>query len=218
MATSLVMVIFFTNPFLINLTMRAWEIEAVKMNTIEEPFDVAIVLGGFSSVLPDFTDRLHLNANPNRLVNAVELYHLGKVRKVLVSGGSSKVLGPKLTDAEPVRRFLLAVGVRSEDIWIESKSRNTGENAQESAVLLKDHLPDARCLLVTSAFHMRRSLACFRKVGIEVVPFSTDLTVNPLISLSFGNLIVPDVNGFSKWGLLIKEWLGMFAYRLKGYV
>lgn len=211
------MTVFFTNPLIVHIVVSAWEFETTAMDDIEEPFDVAIVLGGFSRVIPAISDRLHLTDHPNRLVNAIELYHSGKIDKILVSGGSPKVIGSKPTDEEPVRRFLLAAGLPPEDILMEAQSRNTHENAVFSADLLAQEIPDARCLLVTSAFHMRRSLACFQAVGIEATPFATDILAYPIEHLTPNELLVPDPSGFETWGLLIKEWVGFVVYKMKGY-
>lgn len=217
LAAGVVMTVFFTNPLVLNIVTRAWEVNLVTIASLEEPFDVGIVLGGFSRVIERTPDRLHLNEHPNRFIHAIELYKAGKIRKILVAGGSPALIGEKRNDSEMVRRFLLNVGIPSEDILIEARSRNTRENAVFSAEFLAEQMPGARCLLITSAFHMRRAAGCFRVAGIEAKQFATDMSEDAIEHWTPNALIVPNPRGFERWGMLVKEWVGMVAYKVRGY-
>lgn len=212
------LVFFFTNPLVLNIVTRLWELEPVPIASLEQPYDVGIVLGGFSRVVEEFPDRLHLTEHPNRLTQAIELYKAGKVRKILVTGGSPRVIGERLNDSEIVRRFLLDVGIPEGDLAMESRSRNTHENAVYSLEFIRANMPGARCLIITSAFHMRRGAACFRKAGLEVTPFVTDQQEDAIDHPTPNALIVPNPRGFVRWEMLVKEWVGMTVYWLKGYV
>ncbi|MEZ5304442.1 MAG: YdcF family protein [Verrucomicrobiales bacterium] len=99
---------------------------------------------------------------------------------------------------------------------VESGSRNTRENAANTAALLGGEAKTARCLLVTSAFHMRRAMACFECVGLDCQPFATDHRGGSPGRFSPAYLI-PDPSGFSTWQLFVKEWAGMLVYRIIGY-
>ena len=80
---------------------------------------------------------------------------------ILLSGGKGEALWMKSR--------LLALGVPPARILVEDHSRNTHENALDSAPILR-RLGARRILLVTSDLHMRRAAACFRQQGFEVVP------------------------------------------------
>lgn len=113
---------------------------------------------------------------------------------------------------------MILMGVPEEDIWIENKSRNTGE----SPIAVKPMLDSARvrpedCLLITSAFHMRRSLACYRKAGLPLEPFSADFYAHPRVYYP-DVLFIPQVEAMYLWQKIIKEWVGMAAYKLAGYI
>ena len=216
-----VFLLILTNPLLYNQANKMWIIEPVPVASLPpEGFDIGIVLGGFSSpeALPD--DRLHFNQDADRLTQALELYATKHIRKLLITTGSARVMGEKYNEADNVKAFLLRLHVPEEDIILESASRNTHENAAFTAKLLREQYPQATCLLITSPFHLRRGMACFRKEGVQVTPFAAgsygekgksslvglvqDLTPNPAILVH--------------WDTLVKEWFGMLAYWIKGYI
>lgn len=200
-----------------------WEEQTLEVAQIIEPFDIAIVLGGYSensSIRPNGGGLFHFaSQSANRLTQTIELYRLGKVKKIMLSGGSSKVIGSKVSEADQVQKYLLRLGIPREDIILESTSRNTYENALFSKNLLTDFhvgIEHQKILLVTSASHMYRAKKCFDKVGLETTPFSTDF-IGSKRGFSLG-VIVPTVSEISKWQMLIKEWVGLLAYRLNGQI
>jgi len=71
---------------------------------------------------------------------------------------------------------------------------------------------------VTSGTHMRRSLACFKKEGLNCTPFSTDLLTNQTGSYHWDQYIIPSMDNFSYWNKLIKEMVGYVAYSMAGYI
>lgn len=208
----------FSNPLLVNVAVRWWEPELILLASIEEPFDIGIVLGGYSRIIEGHSDRLHLGSHPNRLINAVELFKAGKIRKILLAGGSAEVIGRKLNDTEAVRNFLEAAGIPADDIITETRSRNTHENASYSAEIIRERFPGARCLLITSAMHVPRASACFRTQEIEVVAFPTDTLVEPLPAVKPWKAVIPSTVALSNWEYLLREWCGLFVYKMRGYV
>jgi uncharacterized SAM-binding protein YcdF (DUF218 family) len=113
---------------------------------------------------------------------------------------------------------MIMMGVDSADITIENETRNTHESAVEVKKLLETmNVPSSDCLLITSAFHMRRSLACYRKVGLELQPFTTDFYAHER-RYHVDAFIVPKVEALLVWHKLAKEWVGMLAYKMAGYI
>jgi uncharacterized SAM-binding protein YcdF (DUF218 family) len=211
------LVIFFlmSNPFLFNEVARKWETPSVKLNDIGH-YDYAIVLGGFSSY--DTTiQKLKLNEAGDRIWQALQLYGSGKVDKILISGGSGRLLHQDQTEADRVKAFLISLHIPEKDIVMEMTSRNTHENALYTSEWLQKHAPGARCLLVTSAWHMPRALGCFQKAEISVVPysshfFSEERKYDPDV------LLLPQASVLSNWGILIREWVGYATYKMMKYI
>ncbi|MES2396024.1 MAG: ElyC/SanA/YdcF family protein, partial [Bacteroidota bacterium] len=71
-------------------------------------------------------------------------------------------------------------------------------------------------LLITSAFHMRRSLGCFNKAGISVEPYSTDRYAGPR-KYEFNHLFIPEPSIIYSWDILIHEIAGYITYKVVGY-
>jgi uncharacterized SAM-binding protein YcdF (DUF218 family) len=144
---------------------------------------------------------------------------MGKIKKILITGGQGLNPANDNREAELLADFLEWAGVSAEDIIIENEAKNTRQNA----VLAKEKLeregygPDQAYLLITSAFHMKRALGCFQKVGIKVHAFPVDYYGNDS-GLTIKSILQPDPNALVKWHKLVKEWTGIAVYRTVGYM
>ncbi len=208
--------LLFSNPFLEKEAWRAWEVAATPISKVEN-YDVAIILTGVTGYREDIDDRIHTHKGADRFLHPLQLYRLGKVKQFLITGGDGRVTGTAVPEAEQIEKVLLMAGVAEEDIITESNSRNTNENAINTARVLQQHPEWRKKLLVTSAFHMRRSYGCFTKQGINVTPFSTDFYSGPRY-LTPDETIIPSINAFSNWHLLIHEIAGYLMYKMMGYL
>ena len=162
------------------------------------------------------TSRL-LRAGSDRVMQAALLWRAGKARTVIVSGGdlpwARSSVSP--TEASLVAEILEAYGVPSDSIIVETNSRNTHENAINTAAIWQErHFHSG--LLVTSATHMPRALASFRKAGLDVTPWSADLGDQyPLVNSIFDFL--PDASALAVTTAMTKEFVGLAVYRLRGW-
>lgn len=204
-----------TNGFLISEAMRAWEIPATPITSLYGEYDVGIVLGGGADVVRKPDDRLFLNKSGERITQAVHLYRAGKIKKILYTGAHPRLFTQEETDNKTIIRYYLDCGIPREDIIIESESKNTRENAVFASKLVNK---SKRHILITSAFHMRRSVACFEKEGVEVIPFSCDFNSAREEERLRGDMLVPSAEAMIGWDMLIKEWIGIVAYKIAGYV
>lgn len=138
--------------------------------------DVIIMLGGGAMPdVPDVDGTGSLCSSPaNRLLTAVRLQRKLQV-PILVSGG--QVYDDSGREAVIAKRMLISLGVPEQDILVESKSVNTSQNAKFSAEILREH-GFQQPLLVTSAFHMKRAMLNFDKVGMPVTAYPADYMVS----------------------------------------
>lgn len=212
-----VLFFFFTNRLIFNQFAKLWEYKTVTADQIQAPYDIGILLGGYSNsqIRPNH-DRFNFSLRSNRFINAFQLYKSGKFKKLLLTGGSGDILQKNPSEAEELRKFLLEVGVPASDIIIEGKSRNTWENALFTKKIIDENFPSQSCLLITSAWHMRRSIGCFEKAGVNFTPYSVDF-LTERDRWAPENSLIPDRVGFYNWEILIKEWVGCIMYKLKGY-
>ena len=214
---SIVILIICSNPYITNQVFKWWEIPPTPLKHLTSYRTVGIVLTGVvkKEKLPH--DRVYFAEGADRVTHAIQLYKAGKIQKIIISGGTGSFTQSPIREATQLREVFLMCAVPDEDLIIENQSRNTRESAVAVSEIINKNYPDSRYLLITSAFHMRRSLACFKKVGVAATGFSTDFKTGdyPPRIMSF---IVPEPGALHKWHILIREIMGMAAYKLMGYI
>jgi uncharacterized SAM-binding protein YcdF (DUF218 family) len=214
----LVAVLVMTNPLLSNRVFHAWEWAEVPMESLKTSFEVGIVLTGFSDIdTYASNDRLNFKNGANRLTDAVVLYKRGIIKKILITGGYADLTGETINEADLADTFLQQVGIPKEAIYIENQSRNTRENAVFTKLVLEKLNIHSPCLLITSASHMCRSVACFQKIGMDVVAFPCNFVAQRLQGKA-GSLIIPSDDAFVNWKVFVKEWIGWVVYKWQGYI
>lgn len=208
----------FSNNFLVNKAFNWWEGSAKNIHSIQTHYDIGIVLTGGLTSIPDLRiDHPELGSHSNRFFQAYLLYNSGVIKKILISGTDARpLLRRNLDEACQAAQVLIGWGVPEKDIILERKSRNTRENALFSAAILNQYFPQKKYLLITSAFHIRRSAGCFQKAGITTDTFPTDFYgYNQKPALK--DILLPDQETYGNAYLLWHEWIGYLVYRLVGY-
>ena len=157
----------------------------------------------------------HLGVTGDRVMQAELLWRSGKAQTIIVTGGNLPWARGKATDASHAAELLQANGVPADSIIVESNSRNTRENAINTADIWRErHFHSG--LLVTSSTHMPRAIASFRKAGLDVVPWAADLRAFGFPPNSIFDFL-PDAVALEMTTTAIKEWLGLLIYRLRGW-
>ena len=177
--------------------------------------DVAILLGAaLGQPLPPRVTA-DLGEPADRVLQAARLFRAGKVRVVLVSGGNLPWETTVAPEAQLVGGLLAEFGVPREAVILEGESRNTFENALRSREIWRGRGFQTG-LLVTSAAHMPRALATFRRAGLPMIPAAADVRVRYPIYESVLDFL-PDVNALALTTSWVKEWVGLLVYRLRGW-
>lgn len=210
------LLIFFSNDFIANEVMSAWEVKATPYDSIHQVYDWGIVLTGVTLNDREPADRVYFHHGADRVTQAIQLYKRGIIRKVIITGGVGRLLTVGRPEADELASVMMMAGVPESDIIIERESDNTHENALNVKKILGDERGE-HCLLITSAFHMRRAEACFNKVGLKTDRFSADFYTHPR-HLTPDILFIPRADSINIWQKLFKEWLGLVAYWAAGYV
>jgi len=138
------------------------------------------------------------------------------VKKIIVSGGEGRIVQRGYTESESTRDFLAEIDIPADDIIVETQSRNTFENIQYTKQILDSLQYSEPVLLVTSATHVPRAMACARKAGLPALAFSTDYFVAPE-KYGIDYFIVPDSMALERWRILIREIIGFAMYKIAGY-
>ena len=134
--------------------------------------------------------------------------------RIVLSGGANNVLTAQpLSESAVARSMFIDLGVAEQRIEMEENSRDTCENAEQSKLVAKPQ-PGETWLLVTSASHMPRAMACFRAMGFSVVPYPVDYRTQGVESILTPAKSVAD--GLAAAHLAAHEWIGLVGYRLSG--
>lgn len=210
------LLLFFSNDFIANETMRAWEGKATPYASIGKIYDWGIVLTGVTANDREPVDRVYFKHGADRVLHTVQLYKQGMIKKVLISGGSGSLLAKQRVEADEILNVMTMAGIPASDILIERESRNTHESAVNTEVILNKEA-GSKYLLITSGFHMTRSVGCFRRAGLNCDTFRTDFYAHPRYWTP-DVLIVPNAEAISLWQRMFKEWVGIIAYWAAGYI
>lgn len=234
LAIAHVQLLLFCMPWVSDALLGNLENEALSLQTarpLQAPVDAIVVLGGgmdtaYSGVrdLPDLKDA------SDRVWVGARLYKQGVAPVVVVSGGSFSKDSKVELEAIGMARLLMDLGVPSEVVLKEMKSRTTLENAWQTQAILNARVPEGsgfgaaskksstrpfRIALVTSAFHMRRAVHFFETAGFKVYPVRADVRVTPEVKPFWQWL--PDGEALDASTTAIKEYLGQFQYGVAAY-
>lgn len=213
--TGITVLLFFSNSFIVNEAFLAWEDEPILISGLKK-YETAIVLTGVASNRKGITDRVFFGQGADRVLHTVQLYKLGKIKKILISGGSSAVIGKSIPEARQLKKVFLYCGVSEIDIILEDRSRNTTESSYYSRKLIDSLNLGQEFLLITSAFHIPRSVGCFEKAGLNVQAYPVDFYAHDR-SYNLLALLRPSESSLGKWSTLIHEIVGYIVYKLMGY-
>ncbi len=220
---ALVLLLLSSNSIIANNLIASLEKQYLPLS---EPHtaEAIVVLGGATRnnepprILPDMSDR------GDRLLYAAKLYKDGAAPKILLSGGRIQWTGGDSSEAKSMATILELMGIPPEDLILESRSLNTHENAVYTKEILQQQNID-KVLLVTSAAHMPRSIAIFKRENINAIPAPADYMISDrnLVEHRYTSesrilSLLPNSQSLDYTTQAMKEYIGTFIYRLKGWL
>jgi len=187
---------------------------------------VVVVLGGGTESEQYPRQMPEVGGAGDRVTYALKLYRDGVAGKLLLSGGNIDWLGARSsTGAQEMLELLSLMGVPPDIMQLQNESRNTYEDALYCAEILKE-MGVNEIVLVTSASHMPRSVALFQKQGLTVIPAPADFGIteegwanlwHPSIGEIFVHLL-PNASDLSSTQTVLKEYIGILIYKLRGWL
>ena len=176
--------------------------------------DGIIVLGGSIDADLSVAHGMPIvRAAADRIIAAAALAHKYPNARVVFTGGDPYLISNDAREADYAAAIFESLGIEKSRLIMERRSRNTIENVQFTKALVAPK-PGERWLLVTSAFHMPRSVGLFRKAGFAVEPFPVVWRAE---SRLFGFASVA-ADGLGKTDIAMREWMGLIAYRITGKI
>ena len=210
---------FWSTPIFVERTLMAWEQQyAPTLPELAADADIIVVLGGgLQGASKPERPTPDLGEAADRMWAGAKLYNAGKAPKVLLTGGSQPWNGLTTSEADGMADLMISFGVAKGDLILEDQSQNTYENAVLSEPFLTK-LEVQSALLVTSAFHMQRSIAVFEKAmpGIQWIPYGTDIqTVQRAPSVIEW---LPAVGTLRQSQAYLRERVGIWVYGWRDYL
>jgi len=184
--------------------------------TLRPHYDVAIVLAGMVAAgrsrlnEPEFTEQV------DRILAGIRLVKRGVADKLMIVGGHGDPFKHYPSEARQLRTFALEFGLQEEQILLEEFSRTTYENAVQASAILRAG-PYSDLVLVTTALHMPRAAAVFRKQGLFPDRYPVDFQSGVDNEFSLLSLM-PSADTFNIMRYALHELLGLMMYRLQGYL
>jgi len=174
---------------------------------------ILILGGGEDAAIADARATHALNEAGERITEAVALAQLLPSARVVFTGGAAALFPGQPTEADAVHKMLIQMGVARNRITVEDRSRDTWENAIFTKMLVKPKA-DERWLLVTSAWHMPRSVGVFRTAGFAVEPWPVDYRTTGWGDAT--TISKSPADGLRRLDIVLREYGGLAAYWLSG--
>lgn len=180
---------------------------------MEQHYDVVIVLSGMVNLSLSSNGKIEFSGAVDRILAGISMLKQGMANYLIISGGEGSLVRLNRPESQILKEFALKQGLQENQIIVETRSRNTHENAIQTAELIKKYGFN-KLLLITSAFHMYRARGCFRKAGIEADIYPVDYYTGRINS-EFSDFL-PSSDALSLMSLLIHEVVGIVVYGLTG--
>ena len=214
MATVLILLVICAFSPLANFLLYPLEQRFPKWDVSRGNPDGIIVLGGpLDADLSAAHGVPVISGAADRIIGATTLALRYPNARLVYTGGSPNLLHNDAKEADYATALLQGLGIAKSRLTMERDSRNTKENAEFTKAIAKPKRGE-RWLLVTSAYHMPRSVGLFRKAGFAVEAYPVDWKVGTSEDLLKYYLV--GSNGLQLVDIAVREWLGLIAYRLAG--
>jgi len=174
------------------------------------PYGVIVLGGAIDEDISLARGQTTFDEGAERLTQAAVLARRYPSARIIYTGGSNSLLGRPSSEAEQARSLLVAMGVDAERIALETRSRNTDENARFTAAMVHPQ-SDQSWFIVTSAFHIPRAMGLFRKAGFAAIADPVDYRTENQPGDWRLNVNLP--HGLVLFDLAVHEWIGLVAYR-----
>lgn len=208
----LIILAFSFSPFSFAL-LNQLQSQYTPLMTIPKDVTQVVVLGGGVSGGKNYPPNLNLNsASLSRLVEGIRLYKIIRTDNVdaqLVLSGGRVFQSP--TVAGKMKNTAVMLGVNPNNTALEDGSLDT----RQEAVFLKKIVETKPFILVTSAYHMPRSMALFKDLGMHPIAAPTQFMGHHENSILW---YIPCSNSLGVSDVAIHEYLGILWGEFKGYI
>lgn len=216
--TSIIFLYFFSTPFFSNLILLPLESPYFIEKQLPQDCSAIVVLGGGGMPMVFPRKYPEINDAGDRILHGARLYNLGLSPRIITTGGF--IVGAfrqKITEGEHNALLLRELGIDSASIIIEKKSRVTADHPPQIAKILDSLQLPKKVILVTSAAHMSRAVAAFKKWGFEIYPSATDFSCSKYLLGGIWDFF-PSSYALHLTTSALHEYYGILGYKILGKI
>lgn len=178
--------------------------------------EAIVVLGGPGRPKRGARQFIEFSEAGERVFDGIRWWKSGASPVVITSGVGIDFIQKDQKEGGDLKNLMIEFGVPASAILAENEARNTYENALYVRAMMIEKGMTLRVILVTSAIHMPRSLAIFRKAGFDAIPAPCDFIAEPYQTNWFS--FMPRAENFHLTTQAIKEYIGIVSYKLFGWL
>lgn len=179
--------------------------------------DAIVCLGGGLHRQPLETLSFSATDASDRYLTALDLYHRGHASHLVFGGGTFRIQGEAISEGEVLKAWVERWGLGNGEVHLLGRMTTTRDECVEVKALMEEQ-GWQRILLVTSAWHMQRSLALFEKAGIEAIPVGCDLQGSTELIRAYPFKVFPKSKKFKTLKIYLHEKVGQVYYRMRGWI
>ncbi len=193
-----------------NIGLKYLENNFINQQQISKIENIIILAGSEDIQSTKVTKKLNLNSGSERLIASVKLANEFKNAKIFFLGGDGNLIKNSIDEVYVARKFFKDVNFDTDRIHFVGNTRNTYENLKE----FKKIGNNKKNVLITSAFHMKRSLLIAKKLNIELIPYGVDYRSVDFFSIINFYQRFSVTNNLSSFDTFFREMLGILAIKL----
>jgi len=190
----------------------------IEANEEYPEVDIGVVLGGIMTADPHEYTGLNINSCFDRMLTGIDLIKSEKAKELVYCGGDKTENSRNISRFHAMDSLITRCGI----VGIQFRNLGTCQNTKEEADRVAEYVREedlGKVGLVTSGFHMARAEAVFRSAGIDVVPIACDFVSTPhQKGVRAGFRLFPDQGNFELLRIYLHEKIGIFYYKLNGWV
>ncbi|MDI9872672.1 YdcF family protein [Flectobacillus roseus] len=219
LCTSLGILLLLGNSTIVNWGYHLWETPP-PTSPFAQRYDVGIIISGGMMMNRECNrEQIFSGKTADRFLQPLRMYKRGLLKKIIISGGDVSINplnNEHDSETAKTQQILIELGVKPEDILLETKARNTRENALYCAQILHNFPQLKTSVLFTSAFHGRRAIGCFQKAGLNTTLYSCAIRAVDM-GYTPDTLVIPSEQALAEAYQLIHEIIGYCVYKAMGY-
>ncbi|MDR3012206.1 MAG: YdcF family protein [Chitinispirillales bacterium] len=212
------LLLIFSSPLVSHFLMRGLEKQYLPSPRYR-PASAVVLLGGTTT--GKIPPRIHIETarEGNRIFNAARVFRQSGSPYLVLTGGIVDIISEDTTPEAHTMFELLneMFGISADVVIIEDKSRNTRENAVYTKAKMEEAGLGLDIILVTSAYHMPRSVGIFKKAGFTVTPAPSGYFKNDFISAKPLTWL-PSSAALFDTSIALREYVGIIVYKIMGWI